>query len=102
MEMQLFPWIRDDIAVEIIGKMIAEQTEQLYDLLREFDWAGFERDDPEVLSHPKYQEIMKNIRQFKSEIDDIYTGIRLEALYKKIETVYVPYLNYKSGDLIVK
>ena len=102
MEMQLLPWIKDDIAIEIIGKMIGEQVEQLYQLLNEFDLAGFDRDEPEVLSHPKYQQIMKHIGDFKAEIDDIYAGVGLEELYKKVDRIYVPYLNHSSGDFAVR
>ena len=101
MEMQLLPWIKDDIAIEIIGKMIAEQTEQLYQLLEEFDSAGFSRSEPEVLSHPTYQQCMKRIEEFKAEIDQIYAGTDLEYIYNKVDKEYVPHLGYRRGAVTV-
>lgn len=40
MGMHLLPWIKDDIAIEVIGKMIAEQNEQLF-VVEEYKQAGF-------------------------------------------------------------
>lgn len=100
--MHVLPWIKDDIAIEIIGKMIAEQTEQLYALLREFASHGFDRNDPDVVSHPKYQQLIKAISDFKAEIDDIYAGVNLEKIYRKVDEVYAPHLNYGRSNWVGK
>lgn len=91
MEMQLFPWIRDDIAIEIIGKMIAEQTEQLYKLIADHKKTGLEDDSQELLTDLRYQKTLKAIDTFRREIDQIYNGAP-DELYQKIDQVYVPYL----------
>ena len=92
MEMQLLPWIKDDIAIEIIGKMIAEQTEQLYVVAAEHQQAGFTYDSQQVQTDPRYQQATKRIDEFRSEIDRIYRGERVDEVHEKVDREYVPYL----------
>ncbi|UFH52796.1 hypothetical protein [Spirosoma sp. KNUC1025] len=100
MEMHVLPWIKDDIAIEIIGKMIAEQNEQLYKLVGEYNQAGFAYNSQEVLTDSRYQQLMKQIGDFKKEIDQIYAGEGVEELYKKVDQEYVPHLNLQRDQLI--
>lgn len=95
--MQLLPWIKDDIAIEIIGKMIAEQTEILYKVAAEYKEVGFAFDGPEVKADSRYIQAMERVDRFKQEIDRIYEGEELEELYKKVDEVYAPYL--KAGGV---
>lgn len=101
MELHVLPWIKKDIAIEIISRMSAEQVEQLYQLLTEFEWHGFEQDSQEVINNPRYQQLMNQISQFKAEIDQIYEGSNLEELYRKVDEEYVPHLNRQRGQEIV-
>lgn len=90
--MQLLPWIKDDIAIEIIGRMIAEQTEIVYKVASEYKEAGFAVDGPEVTADSRYTQAVERIGQFKQEIDQIYDGEGIEEIYKKVDEVYAPYL----------
>ena len=101
MEMQVLPWIKDDIAIEIIGKMIAEQTKQLYKLVEEYKQAGLNYDSAEVAKDIRYQQLMVMIGEFKKEIDQIYNGEGLAELYKKVDQEYVPHLNLQRDQLII-
>lgn len=93
MDMQVLPWIKDDIAIEVIGKMIAEQMEYIYKLTDEYKQAGFGPNSQELLMDAHYRQIMTRIGELKAEIDQIYDGKRLEELYRKVDEVYVPHLN---------
>lgn len=99
--MQLLPWIKDDIAIEIIGKMIAEQVEQVYQLVDTFEQAGFSHDSQEVVSDPHYLQLMARIGDFKAEIDQIYDGHQVEEIHKKVDEEYVPHLNRRREQVAV-
>lgn len=99
MEMHILPWIKDDIAIEIIGKMIAEQTELLYKIADEYKQEGFNYNSQEMLTDARYQQLMKRIADFKKEIDQIYDGEGVEELYKKLDQKYVPHLNLRRDQL---
>lgn len=96
MEMHVLPWIKKDIAIEIIGKMIAEQMEQVYKLVADYREKGFGYDSQEVINDARYQQLLERIGYFKQEIDQVYDGERLEALYKKVDEEYVPHLKMIS------
>lgn len=98
MEMHLLPWIKDDIAIEIIGRMSAEQVEQLYALLADYKQAGVEQDSQEVLDDPRYQLLMNRIGNFKAEIDQIYEGSNVDEIHRKVDEEYVPHLNRRRGQ----
>lgn len=93
MDMQILPWIKDDIAIEIIGKMIAEQTEKLHIVAAEYRKAGFSFDSGELKADAIYQEAMGKISDFKREVNQIYDGDQVEKLYQKVEGEYVTHLN---------
>ena len=92
MEMHILPWIKDDIAIEIIGKMIAEQMQQVYKLVADYERKGYSHDSQEVMNDPEHQQLIMRIGEFKAEIDQIYAGKLLEELYKKVDEVYAPHL----------
>ncbi len=92
MDMKILPWIQDDIAIEIIGKMIAEQTEQIYAVYAEYRQAGFDFNSNVAEQDSRYLEAMKRIGEFKSEIDRIYNGECVDELYEKVDREYVPHL----------
>ena len=99
MEMQLLPWIKDDVAIEIIGKMIGEQVAQLYQLADDFKRDGYSHDSQELLSDPRYQQLMARIGDFKNEIDQIYDGDRLGEIHRKVDEEYVPHLNKRYAQI---
>lgn len=99
MEMQLLPWIKDDVAIEIIGKMIGEQVAQLYQLADDFKRAGYSHDSQELMSDPQYLQLMNRIGDFKKEIDQIYDGEQVEEIYKKVDEEYVPHLNKRYAQI---
>ena len=92
MDMQTLPWIQDDIAIEIIGKMIAEQTEQIYAVYAEYEQLDFDVNSNVAEQDSRYVEAMRRIREFKSEIDRIYTGERVDGLHEKVDREYVPHI----------
>ena len=102
MEMQLLPWIKDDVAIEIIGKMIGEQVAQLYQLADDFKRAGYAHDSQELLTDPRYQQLMTKIGDFKNEIDQIYDGDRLDEIHRKVDEEYVPHLNEQRKQVAVE
>jgi len=92
MDMQILPWIKDDIAIEIIGKMIAEQVRQLNFILDAFEQIGLDEDSHEVQSNEDYQYHSGRIRTLYVEVQGIYKGEDKEAILEKADKRYAPYL----------
>lgn len=97
MEMKLLPWIQDDIAIEIIGKMISEQVQLLNEWVAAFVEAGLEPNDKIIIESSEYKNYLSRISKFQSEIKEIYIGRNLEELHTKITKEYAPYLKGKYG-----
>ena len=95
MEMQLLPWIKNDVAIEIIGKMIGEQVSLLNKHVGPLLEASFEPDDTVIVDDPIYKEFMQRIIAYKQEINQIYKGENLEELHQKVDEEYAPYLKEK-------
>lgn len=95
MESNVLPWIKDDLAIEIIGKMIAEQVQLLDEYVSAFRNAGVDEDDAIVLESPEYKAYIRRIGEFKLEINQLYDGRDIEKLYKKVNEEYAPYLKEK-------
>ena len=95
MEMQLLPWIEDDVAIEIISKMIGEQVSLLNKFAGSYLEAGFEPDDAIIVDDPVYKEAMRRITEYKQEINQIYKGENLEEIHRKVDEQYAPYLKEK-------
>ena len=106
MEMQLLPWIKDDVAIEIIGKMIGEQVSLLSKHVAPLLETGIHPSDARIVDDPMYKEYMQRIIAYKQEINQIYKGKNLEVIYRKVDEEYVPHLNEQytqvetqSGDV---
>lgn len=72
MEMQLLPWIKDDIAIEIIGKMISFQVRSLCDVLDAYRSIGFDENSTEVKQNKDYQYHDQRLSELHAEIQQIY------------------------------
>lgn len=95
MEEHIFEHIKDDVAIEIIGKMIAEEMAKLYKVLDEFKQAGF--DEMGEAATEATQHYRLKIREYKAEINQIYRGQNLKDIYDKVDCQYAPYLKKKYG-----
>lgn len=85
-------WVEDDVAIEVIGKMIAVNNKLRNKLLTVFDFQGFGEADNEVQSDEKYIQYSSQIKQLRDEINMIYRGENIDQLLRKIENEYVPFL----------
>jgi uncharacterized protein YecE (DUF72 family) len=92
MEMQVLPWIKDDVAIEIIGKMISFQVRSLYDVLNAYRSVGFEVDSLEVKSNKDYQYHDQRIKELYAEIQQIYYNQNKDAIINKAYNEYAPYV----------
>ena len=90
-------WVEYDIAIEVIGKMIAYQNRQRNDLLDTLERLGFDKDTPELLSEEKYLRHTNRMHELKAEIDLIYSGKDVSNLFVKVKTVYAPFLKAYYG-----
>lgn len=99
MEMQLLPWVKDDIAIEIIGKMIADQNRLLNSVLDAFENVGFDENSQEVQSNADYQFHNQRITLLQGEISQIYRGEGKAELIKKVDTRYAPYIKGRLKTL---
>lgn len=90
-------WVEYDVAIAVIGKMIAEYNQKRNRLLDEYDWHGFDEKDEEVQSNEDYSQLTSRILELRNEIDMIYKGQNLETLLAKIKDEYVPFLREKYG-----
>lgn len=92
MDGQVFPWIDDDVAIEIIGKMIADQNRSLNNILDAFESVGFDEDSKEVQTNPDYQFHNERIKSLQDEIRQIYRGEGKVELINRVNTQYAPYI----------
>jgi len=92
MDKQVFPWIDDDVAIEIIGKMIADQNRSLIAVLDAFENVGFDEDSQQVQANADYQHHNQRIMTLQSEIRQIYRGENKAELIDKVNTQYAPYI----------
>lgn len=99
MEMHVLPWIEDDIAIEIIGKMIADQNRSLISVLDAFESVGLDEDSQEVQNNPDYQYHSQRIIVLQNEIRQIYDGERKGELMEKVNSQYAPYIKGRLKTL---
>lgn len=92
MEMQVLPWIEDDVAIEIIGKMIADQNRSLLNVIEAFKISGFNRNSPEVKANKDYQYHQQRIKELHAEIQQLYKGEERRVLIDKAFNEYAPYI----------
>jgi hypothetical protein len=90
-------WVEYDVAIAVIGKMIAEYNQRRNSLLDEYDHAGFDERDEEVQSDKNYIQLTNRILELRNEINMIYKGQNLETLLAKIKNEYGPFLREKYG-----
>lgn len=93
-------WLSSDIAIEVIGRMVAEQMSLLYTLLNEYRAAGIESDDERVLHDVRYQKYDKRLAELHGEIDDIYKGVNKQEIFDRVEQVYAPYIKNKYAKSV--
>ena len=99
MDAPIFPWIDDDVAIEIIGKMIADQNRLLNSILDAFENVGFDEDSQQVQSNVDYQFHNQRIMFLQDEIRQIYRGEGRTELIKKVNTQYAPYIKGRLKTL---
>ncbi|QDK79473.1 hypothetical protein EXU85_13010 [Spirosoma sp. KCTC 42546] len=99
MDMKVLPWIKDDVAIEIIGKMIAEQNRLLISVLDAFESVGFDEDSYQVQNNADYQYHNQRIMFLQAEIDQIYQGENKAELIEKVNTQYAPYIKGRLKTL---
>lgn len=92
METNVFPWIDDDVAIEIIGKMIADQNRLLIQVLDAYKNVGLGRESAEVQSNQDYQYHSRRIKELNAEIRQIYRGEDRDKIVNKAFTEYAPYI----------
>lgn len=92
MDTNVFPWIDDDVAIEIIGKMIADQNRSLIQVLNAFKNVGLGRESAEVQSNQDYQHHSRRIKELNAEIRQIYRREDRDAVVNKAFTEYAPYI----------
>ena len=92
MDAPIFPWIDDDVAIEIIGKMIADQNRLLNSILDAFENVGFDEDSQEVQFNVDYQFHNQRIMFLQDEIRQIYRGESRAELIEKVNAQYAPYI----------
>ncbi len=92
MDEKIFPWIDDDVAIEIIGKMIADQNRLLNQVLQAFRNVGLGRESNEVQSNQDYQYHSQRIKELNAEIRQIYKGEDRDRLVEKAYSEYAPYI----------
>ncbi len=104
MDGQVFPWIDDDVTIEIIGKMIADQNRSLNSILDAFESVGLNESSKEVQTNSDYQFHNERVRSLQAEIRQIYRGEGKAELIDKVNNQYAPYIKgrlkpFKSFDL---
>lgn len=92
MEMQLLPWIEDDVAIEIIGKMISYQMRSIYQIAEAYRCVGYEEHSDALQQNVDYWYHCQRIEEFQNEIGQLYHGENRDALIAKATNEYAPYL----------
>ncbi len=90
-------WVEYDVAIAVIGKMIAEYNQKRNRLLDGYEFHDFDERNQEVQSDEDYIQLTNRILELRNEIDMIYKSQNLEALLAKIKNEYVPFLREKYG-----
>ena len=102
MEIKLLPWIEDDVAIEIIGKMISFQMRSLYGVVEAYKNVGVDYNSEEVEQNKDYQYHSQRIGELHSEIEQIYSGEDRDAVIKKAYEEYAPYVKGKYQAMRTK
>ena len=86
-------WLSSDIAIEVIGRMVAEQMSLLYALLDEYRAAGIASEHERVVTDGRYQACEKRLSEFQNEI--IYRGENKVEIFDRVEKEYTPCIKQK-------
>ncbi len=65
-------WVKGDVAIEIIGKMIAEEMAVLYSILSDYKTVGLDAADAALQDDTRYTECRIKIRLYQQEIQAKY------------------------------
>lgn len=84
-----------DIALEIVGNMVAEQIERVSELTASYSHMGFSINDSALLSDENYKHCTQRISELNAELKLLYSAENIDELLVKIQTVYAPYLKAK-------
>ena len=103
MDMHILPWIEDDIAIEIIGKMIAEQVQRLNEIVDAFESVDMDETDPEVQQNSDYLYHSHRIQALHAEIQQLYRGENKVDILSRVNSEYAPYIKgrFKSNYNLV-
>ena len=93
-------WVKGDVAIEIIGKMIAEESKQLDDLLDLYESRGIDENDNEVQHNDEYQQVRAKLDLLNEEIDAIHAGIGVEEIFVKVHEEYAPYIKARYSSVV--
>lgn len=85
-------WVVYDVALEIMGKMVAEQTIGLHSLLNTYQHIGYDMTNHTVQSDEAYKQYMQRISELNTEIRRLYSEKNPIELLQKIHNVYAPYV----------
>jgi hypothetical protein len=90
-------WVEYDIAIEIIGKMVAEQTQELYKLIALFDRMGFNIHDQVIIHDESYQYHIQRISELNAELKRLYSDENPAEILRKAYEVYAPYIKAQNS-----
>lgn len=83
-----FPqWITVDVAIEIIGNMVADEVATLRRL----------KVDP-ITNLSLCQQSENRLQNFHSEIKQLYKGINIDEILIKVDQEYAPYIKRKYAQ----
>ena len=85
-------WVKGDVAIEIIGKMIAEENGKLNQLLDSFEEKGIDEEDELVQNDHRYKSMIQQLDAYDDEIQAIYNGENTASIFDKVTRVYAPYI----------
>lgn len=92
-------WVEGDVAIEIIGKMIAEENERLNGLLDSFERQGIAEEDEVVQQDERCLSMIRQLDAYDDEIQAIYAGENTAEIFKKVMTVYAPHIKQHHASL---
>ena len=93
-------WVESDVAIEIIGKMIAEESRRLDDLLVAYENSYIDEDDELVQNDETYRESIAKLDAFNREIESIHSGVDLETIFERVHLVYAPHIRDRQNSLV--
>ena len=93
-------WVKGDVAIEIIGKMIAEEMAVIHRLSAEYNENGVSVDDSAIQEDTEYKASKAKIRQYQQEIQAVYKDADSSLVIQKATAIYAPYL-FEKRKMVV-